>query len=79
MLPTGCIPVTWDAALLWVFGNRFYNKNESECNSLYGSTPLALGLVLNQKLYRRLQVEGMVGPFGVREEEPVGELAAQFG
>ncbi len=44
-----------------------------------GPPPLALGLVLNQKLYRRLQVEGMVGPFGVREEEPVGELAAQFG
>ena len=42
-----------------------------------GPPPLALGLVLNQELYRRMQAKGMVGSFGVIEEEPVSEFPVE--
>ena len=42
-----------------------------------GPPPLALGMVNEEGLYRRMQPKGMVGSFGVREEEPVSEVLVE--
>ena len=42
-----------------------------------GPPPLALGMVNEEGLYRRMQAKGMVGSFGVREEEPGSEVPVE--
>ena len=42
-----------------------------------GPPPLALGMVHEEGLYRRMQAKGMVGAFGVIEEEPVSEFPVE--
>ncbi len=42
-----------------------------------GPPPLALGMVNEEGLYRRIQAKGMVGAFGVIEEEPVSEFPVE--
>ena len=42
-----------------------------------GPPPLALGMVHEEGLYRRMQAKGMVGSFGVIEEEPVSEVPVE--
>ena len=44
-----------------------------------GPPPLALGLVLNQALYRRFSAQAMVGQHGIISQQPVGEFPVKGG